>query len=155
MENGFSLASFTKKFPDEESCLEEIRRIRYPGGILCRRCERITRHYRLKNRPVYECKFCRHQTHPLVGTAFEKSTTPLKQWFFAMFLMTHTRAQISAKDLQRQLGVTYKTAWRMYNTLYKLMERNKGDLLTDTQVRKWVIWNTIELKVVRKSQEET
>lgn len=151
MEQKFTLGNFNKLFPDDYSCLDEIRRIKYSGGILCEGCERVTRHYKINNRPVYECKFCRRQVYPLVGTIFEKSSTPLKIWFYAMFIMTHTRSNVSAKALQKELGVTYKTAWRIYKEIFSLMERNKGDLLTDTQVRKWVFWNAIELKVVQKN----
>lgn len=150
MLNNFTLDKFSKFFPNDDSCLEEIVRKRFPSGIVCSSCQRITKHYRVNKRPVYTCKFCRTQTHPLVGTLFEKSSTPLRIWFFALFLMTQTRAEISARTLQEELGVTYKTAWRMYKNIYKLMEKNKGDLLTDVQVNKWVIFNAIELKVTRK-----
>jgi transposase-like protein len=138
-------------FPNDNVCINEIMRLRFPKGIVCKQCERITKHYKLNSRPVFECKFCRTQTNPLVGTLFEKSSTPLRIWFIALFLMTHTRAKISAKTLQKELGVTYKTAWRMYKNIYKLMEKNKGDLLNDIQVNKWVIFNKIELKVVTKT----
>jgi hypothetical protein len=69
--------------------------------------------------------------------------------------MTHTRANISVKSLQRELNVTYKTAWKMYNDILLLMQQNNGDLLSDAQVRKWVFFNKIELKVVQKKQEST
>lgn len=150
MPNKLNLNKFNKRFPTDEACLKEIVNKRFPNGIICESCQRITLHYKLNKRPVYTCKFCRNQTHPLVGTLFEKSQTPLKLWFLAMYLMTQTRGAISAKTLQKELKVTYKTAWRMYKNIYKLMEKNKGDLLTDTQVKKWVIFNTIELKVVKK-----
>ena len=153
MENEFSLAQFALRFPNDLTCLEEIRKWRFPGGIYCNSCRKITRHYKLANRLVYTCKFCRRQTSPLSGTIFEKTTTPLRLWFYALFLMTHTRANISTKTLQRELGVTYKTAWRMYNNILFLMKQNNGDLLSDAQVRKWVFFNKIELKVVQKKQE--
>jgi len=91
----------------------------------------------------------------LVGTIFEKTTTPLRLWFYAIFLMTHARANIPIKTLQRELGVTYKTAWRMYSILLKLMKKNNGDLLTETQVRKWIFFNKIELKVVQRKLESS
>ncbi len=153
MSNEFSLAHFASRFPNNDTCLEEIRRWRFPGGIYCSNCRKTTRHYKLTARPVYTCKFCRSQTSPLADTIFEKTTTPLRLWFYALFLMTHTRANISVKTLQRELGVTYKTAWRMYNNILSLMEQNNGDLLSDAQVRKWVFFNKIELKVVQKKQE--
>lgn len=147
----FSYARFRKLFPNDDVCLEEIKKIKHDGGIYCRRCRRLTRHYKLKKRPVYSCKFCRSQTSPLKDTIFEKTTTPLSYWFFTLFLMTQLRADIKIKTLQRELGVTYKTAWRMYRLIYKLMERNNGDLLSDEQVRRWTFFNKLELRVVRKS----
>jgi transposase-like protein len=155
MDQGFSLALFTSRFPNDNVCLEEIRKWRFPGGIHCDHCKKTTRHYMLAGRKVYSCKFCRNQTSPLVDTIFEKTTTPLRLWFYALFLMTHSRANISVKTLQRELGVTYKTAWRMYNKTLLLMEQNNGDLLSDAQVRKWVFFNKIELKVVQKKQESS
>ena len=151
MPETLTLTRFAKQFINDDACLAEITKKRFPSGIVCQVCQRVTTHYKLTQRPVYACKFCRSQTSPLVGTLFEKSTTPLRTWFFALYLMTQTRAQVSARTLQHELGVTYKTAWRMRSNIYKLMQLNKGDLLTDTQVSKWVIFNTIELKMVRKS----
>jgi transposase len=155
MEKNFSLATFSARFPNNSVCLEEIRRWRFPQGIYCTHCRKITRHYKLSGRPVYTCKFCRDQTSPLVNTIFEKTSTPLRLWFYALFIMTHTRANISVKSLQRELNVTYKTAWKMYNDILLLMQQNNGDLLSDAQVRKWVFFNKIELKVVQKKQEST
>jgi hypothetical protein len=70
-----------------------------------------------------------HQISPLAGTVFEKTTTPLQYWFYAMWLMTATRGGISAKQLQRELGVTYKTAWRMAKQIRILMGKRDGRLL--------------------------
>lgn len=151
MQNKFSYANFVKNFPNDDKCLEEIVSRKYPGGMLCTECRRITQHYKIKGRQVYSCKFCRSQVYPLTGTLFEKSSTPLKTWFLALFIMTQTRAKISIKSLQKELKVTYKTAWRIYNNIYKIMKLNKGDLLNEIQVNKWVLFNAIELKVVTKT----
>lgn len=96
--------------------------------------------------------------YPLAGTIFEKSSTPLRLWFYALFLMTHTRGRITIKQLQRELGVTYKTAWRMQKRIHKLMALNNGDLLATTeedetgikQVHKWVFFKRFEISVVEK-----
>jgi transposase len=151
----FSLSQFNLRFANDDACLEEIKKMRYPNGIHCYRCYKTTVHYKLKGRMAYSCTFCRNQVYPLAGTIFEKSTTPLNLWFLAMFLMTQTRADITIRELQGELGVTYKTAWRIYKHLYKLMAQNKGDLLTerpDSIIRKWVFFNKIELKVVEKQE---
>jgi transposase len=151
----FSFSQFSTRFATDDACLEEIKKTRYPGGIHCYRCYKTTNHYRVAGRTAYSCKYCRNHVYPLAGTIFEKTTTSLRLWFYAMYLMTQTRADLTAKDLQRELGVTYKTAWRMYTQIYKLMAQNKGDLLTekpDSIIRKWTFFNKFELKVVEKQE---
>lgn len=94
---------------------------------------------------------------PLAGTIFEKTTTPLRIWFYALFLMTQTRGEITIKELQKELGVTYKTAWRIYKQIYFLMEQNNGDLLAkvEEKVHKWIFFNKIEISVVEKKGATT
>ncbi|MBI3619974.1 IS1595 family transposase [Candidatus Roizmanbacteria bacterium] len=118
----FTYSDFLKVYSSNEKCLEAIKNTRFPNGIFCKQCEKITKYYKVKGRPVYECEFGgNHQISPLAGTVLEKTTTPLTSWFYAMFLMINTRAGVSAKQLQRELGVTYKTAWRMFHQIRKLM----------------------------------
>jgi transposase-like protein len=62
---------------------------------------------------VYSCDHCGTQISPMAGTIFEHSSTSLRLWYYAMYLMASTRCGISAKQIQRETGVTYKTAWRM------------------------------------------
>lgn len=152
MENHFSFSHFLKRFADDDVCLEEIKRLQYPHGVRCGVCKKITTYYRVRGRTAYACKYCRDHLYPLAGTIFEKTATPLRIWFFCLFLMTHTRGNIAIKQLQRELGVTYKTAWRMYKSVYRLMEQNNGDLLrqTDEKVRTWTFFNKIEFTVVEK-----
>ena len=155
MEDRFSLVQFHLRFPDDEACLEEIKRQRFPHGIFCKKCKLFTRHYKVTNRLAYSCKLCRKQVYPLSGTLFEKSSTPLRLWFIALFLMTHTYATITAKQLQRELCVTYKTAWRIKNELLYLMEDHEGDLLKDVAEReykehKWVFFNKLQITFVSK-----
>jgi transposase len=157
MHNSFSLTQFDILYPNDQACIEEIIKLKFPEGIHCIKCKKITRHYKLRQRNIYLCKFCRTQVSPLSNTLFEKSTTPLRQWFFALFLMIHTRGNISCKQLERELGITYKTAWRMHNSIKKLMERNNADLLKDPEneqyrERKWVFFNKLEIKVVQKQE---
>jgi hypothetical protein len=75
----------------------------------------------MTKRRAYACQNCGHHIYPCAATIFEKSRTNLTKWFFAMYLMTSTRHGVAAKEIERQLGCTYKTAWRMCHELRKLM----------------------------------
>ena len=120
----YTIHDLNKQFPTDNACLEYLKTARWPEGIYCETCRRVTKHHRMKNRPCYSCDYCGHDVYPLSGTIFHKSTTPLRSWFHAMFLMASTRCGISAKQLERELGVTYKTAWRMFKQIRTLMNGN-------------------------------
>ena len=95
---------------------------RFPKGLApCDKCEGPRKHYRVTGRTAYACATCGNHIYPLAGTIFEKSTTPLRIWFQAMYLMGSTRCGISAKQIQRETGVTYKTAWRMFRQIRSLL----------------------------------
>ena len=111
----YSLDDFNKRFPDDNVCLERLKNKRYPNGIYCTNCSKVTKHHKVKSRPSYSCDCCGHHVHPKAGTMFAKSTTPLRYWFYAMYLISITRCNITAAQLQAELGVTYKTAWRMFH----------------------------------------
>ena len=115
-----ALMEFERQFPDDVTCLGYLVKTLYPNGIFCPKCQRVTKHHRNSGRPAYSCQFCGRHEHPMVGTIFENSATSLKLWFYAMYLMASTRCGISAKQLERELGVTYKTAWRMFNKIRSL-----------------------------------
>ncbi len=148
----FPFSEFISIFPDDDICLEEIKRIRYPKGIFCLRCRKITKHFKLYERPAYSCEFCRHQTFPLAHTTFHKSTTSLRLWFYCLFILTHTHANISVRQLQKELGVTYKTAWRMYRRTRLLMEQNNADLLSEAESYSWTFFKKIEFTLTQKQQ---
>ncbi len=113
---------FDRDFPDDDTCLEQIKEQRWPDGIApCKTCGKDRKHYRVTGRTAYACDRCGHHIYPLAGTIFEKSTTPLRVWFQAMYLMGSTRCGISAKQVQRETGVTYKTAWRMFRQIRMLL----------------------------------
>src|SRR6202043_504352 len=116
------LEDFFKRFPDDEACLEHLKEKRYPGGVtFCAKCGQERKHYRVTGRPAYACDHCGKMISPMAGTIFEKSSTSLRTWFYAMYLMGSTRCGISAKQIQRETGVTYKTAWRMFKQIRTLM----------------------------------
>ncbi len=125
----FTLRQFNYRFPDDDACLEAIKLARFGNEYQCPKCHVIGKFYHIKGRTAYACGSCRHQIYPLKGTIFEKTTTPLKDWFYAMYVMVQTRAGISAKTLQRELGNSYKTSWRMFHQIRELMA-DDGDMLT-------------------------
>ncbi len=118
----YTFKQFQAEYPDDGVCLDRIMTEQYGGtSFECPACKVATKFHRIAKRRAYSCQFCGHHIYPCVGTIFEKSRTKLTLWFFAMYLMTSTRHGIAAKELERQIGCTYKTAWRMAHELRKLM----------------------------------
>jgi transposase len=130
----YTIADFNKGFPNDDTCLEWLKNYLYPDGIYCSVCNKITPHSKLSNIPVYSCNRCGNHTHPMAGTIFERSRTPLKSWFYAIYLMSATRCGISAKQIQRELGVTYKTAWRMFRQIRSLLQEDTPTLTGEVEV---------------------
>src|SRR4051812_2826273 len=102
----YTIERFNREFPDDDACLEWLYRYLYPGGIWCKKCRKTTKHFRIASRPSYSCQFCGHHVHPTAGTIYHKSSTSLRTWFYATYLMAQTRCGISAKQIQRETGVT-------------------------------------------------
>ncbi len=117
---------FFEQFPDDDACLEHLFQVRYGDNPQCPRCGEEGRFHKLAKLPAYTCN-CGHHIHPMVGTPFHRSRTPLQKWFYAMYLFTTTRNGVSAKEIQRQLGVTYKCAWRMAGLIRDYMGWVDGD----------------------------
>lgn len=127
-ESRYTLFEFEEQFPDDSACLEYLMAEKYPDGVFCPKCAKVTKHYREKARPSYSCGFCGTRIHPMVGTIFENSATSLRLWFYAIYLMASTRCGISAKQIERELGVTYKTAWRMFKQIRSLLGQDDAPL---------------------------
>lgn len=127
-----TITQFQQRFPDDNACLEEVFQNRYGDLEACPHCGCVdAAFYKVNKRKCYECKDCGYQLHPLAGTIFHKSATPLKQWFYAVFLFSKSKNGVSAMELQRQLGVTYKTAWRMAKQI-RLLFNMDGEKLSGT-----------------------
>jgi transposase-like protein/predicted RNA-binding Zn-ribbon protein involved in translation (DUF1610 family) len=108
-----TIQQFFKAFPSDEACLNHIMETRYGMESECPHCNKLTRFSRVTSQRAFACQWCGWHTYPCVGTPFEDSRTSLQLWFYAIYLFTQTRSGVSAKELQRQLGVTYKCAWRI------------------------------------------
>ena len=117
----YTFQDFQAEFPTDAACLVKIMVMRYGTLPSCPGCGADTKFHRITKRRAYACQHCGHHVYPCVGTPFEKSRTALGKWFYAMYLFTSTKHGIPAKELERQLGVTYKCAWRMAHELRKLM----------------------------------
>jgi transposase len=110
---------FMREFPNDDACLEFLWRNRYSADGLhahCPKCKterEFKRYEHSQQRQAWTCQACGKHLAPTAGTIFHKSSTSLHLWFYAMYLMASTRCGISAKQLERELGVTYKTAYRI------------------------------------------
>jgi transposase len=156
-ESGYSFMEFTREFPDDETCLNWLWRARFAEDgetAYCERCNKpraFKRYATSDKRPAWYCSACGYRIHVLAGTIFEKSSTSLQLWFYAMFVMASTRCGISAKQLERELGVTYKTAWRMFNLIRnQLMADNGGPLTGEVEADETLIGGRIRNDARRK-----
>lgn len=122
--NKYTIQQFNEQFPDDNACLEWLRYKLYPQKIYCPICKKPTKHHRIKNRKVYGCDYCGHQISPTANTIFHNSPTSLRLWFYAIYLMSSTRCGVSAKQIERETGVTYKTAWRMFHQIRSLLQED-------------------------------
>lgn len=111
------LLDFVTRFDSDEPCIEPLAELRWPGGYVCPRCGGREA-WRLKARPrTYECAGCHHQESVTAGTIFHRTRTALPKWFLAADLMSCDKRGVSAKFLQRELGVASQTAWTMAHKL--------------------------------------
>lgn len=108
---------FLHKFPDDKACLDYLLRLRFGTRIKCPKCERTAKFHKIRQIPAYACQWCGYHLHPMAQTRFARSRVGLRAWFHAVLLYSQSDSGISARELQRLLGLTYKTAWRMRNTI--------------------------------------
>ena len=121
-----TLRQFQDRFRTEDSCLDHLFQVRYGTDFDCPKCGRAAKYSRVKARRAYQCNWCAHQLYPTAGTPFDRTRTSLRDWFYVMFLFTTTRNGVAAKRVEREIGVTYKTAWRMCHEIRKYMAQLDG-----------------------------
>jgi transposase-like protein len=111
------ILDFVARFGSEEACIVRLSELRWPGGYVCPKCGGGEA-WRLTSRPrVFECASCHHQESVTAGTIFHRTRTALPKWFLAAHLMGCDKRGVSAKFLERELGVAYQTAWTMAHKL--------------------------------------
>lgn len=130
----YTIRDLQREFPDDDACLAWLKDYRWPNGIRCDACDEVTAHHKVKSRRSYSCQKCGHHVHPTADTIFHKSSTPLTMWWHAIFLMAQTRGGISAKQLERELGVTYKTAWRMFKLIRQQLDEGSDPFTGPVEV---------------------
>lgn len=121
-----TVQDFFDQFPDAQACLDHLMKVRFGNLTACPKCGREWRFHKLRKEAAYACQWCGHHIRPMVGTPFLRTRTPLQKWFYAMHLFTKASGNVSAKELERQLGVTYKTAWRMADQIRKHVDAGGG-----------------------------
>jgi transposase len=126
MPRKLSVHEFFQQFPSDDACLEHVMEVRYGLRHTCQACGVDSTFHRLAKRPAYSCAQCGHHVYPCAGTILQDTRTPLQSWFYAIYLFVTTRHGVSGKELERTLGVTYKTAWRMGQQIRKLMAKANG-----------------------------
>ena len=117
----FSVKEFFARFPNDEACLNHIMEVKYGLRHICRKCQKDSTFHRLADERAFSCSHCGDHLHPTAGTILHDSRTPLLTWFYAVYLFIATRHGVSGKEMQRSLGVTYKTAWRIGHQIRDLM----------------------------------
>jgi transposase-like protein len=125
----FTIKDFNARYPDDNACLDEVFSRRYQKFTTCPECRKAFKYYKVSDRKCYACQSCGYQLHPLADTIFHKSSTPLKSWFYAIYLFSVSKNGVSAKELQRQLGVTYKCAWRIAKQVRQLFSDDSQEPL--------------------------
>ncbi len=127
MSKPLSIQEFFKIFPDDNACLHHLMLHKHGESLDCPKCDKHGKFHKMRKEPAYECQWCGYHLHPMAGTIFHRSRTSLQKWFYAIYLFTTSRHGVAAKELQRQLSVTYKTAWRMAHQIRKLMAKADGE----------------------------
>jgi transposase len=130
----FTLKQFLAMFPDDDTCLDYIRNKKYPARIDCPDCGKNALFHRVGGRKSYACDYCGYQISPTAKTIFHKSRTPLTTWFYVIYLMAQTRGGISAKQIERETGVTYKTAWRMCKQIRQCLDENYSPFTGEVEI---------------------
>jgi transposase-like protein len=112
---------FKRRFRTERGCLRYLIKRKWPDGFYCPRCGN-NHAYLIASRKLYQCTRCRHQTSLIAHTIFHKTRKPLRDWFWAIFLVATRTTGSSARQLQHDLGLSYQTAWTWCHKIRKAME---------------------------------
>ncbi len=125
-----NLVNLIDDFNSEDKCRDYLAEIRWPEGACCPRCKSKSLS-QLSKRTQYDCNDCRYQFSVTAGSIFHDTHLPLWKWFLAVYLMCESKKSISANQLKRTLGISYKTAWYLCHRIRNAM---KDDILLNGTV---------------------
>jgi transposase-like protein len=125
----YSISDLQRDFPNDEVALEFVF-----NTLHSKECSCGGTYKKVKDRKQYQCSKCRFQIAPTAGTIFHKSATNLTTWFYALFIFSNAKSGISAKELERQIGVTYKCAYRMLKQIREALEQDNDKLDGDVEM---------------------
>jgi transposase-like protein len=128
LQEEMTFKEFMDRFRSEEDCREHLFKMRWPEGFICPKCGH-KEYYFIQYRNHYECRSCGHQTSLTAGTIMHKSHTGLREWFLAIFLITHDKRGISATQLSKDVGISYYAAWLMLHKLRDAMAQRDAKYL--------------------------
>lgn len=141
----YTFKDFKKEYPNDEACLKSVLDNRY--GDTCPKCGVVgVKWHPITGRKGFVCSECDSHVYPLANTIFRKSSTSLWNWYYAIYLFSVSKNGVSAKELERHLGVTYKTAWRMCKQIRLLMEDDNDQLDSPIEVDETYIGGKRKLK---------
>lgn len=126
-----NLISVIAQFGTDDKCRERLVQLKWPKGIACPRCESAKISH-VAARHIYDCDSCRYQFSVTANSIFHDSHLPLTKWFFATYVMVESKKGVSANQLKRMLGISYKTAWYLCHRIRKAMDEVKPKPLSGT-----------------------
>jgi transposase-like protein len=124
-----TIIDLNRAFSTEDKCREYLCRLRWPQGVTCPRCSAKTIS-RITTQRKFECSKCFYQFSETAGTIFHDSHLPLEKWFLAAYLMCESRKGVSANQLKRVLGTSYKTVWYLCHRIRAAMKDADTALLS-------------------------
>ena len=130
MTDSVNLCSLIEQFGSEERCRTYLEALRWPDEIRCPRCD-SDKISQITKRNQFDCDGCRYQFSVTAGTVFNDSHLPLWKWFLCVYLLCESRKGMSANQLSRTLGISYKTAWYLCHRIRAAMKQVNPELLLD------------------------
>ena len=125
------MPTLINRYHDEDACRADLEALRWPNGVACPKCgtsgDGIAR---VSTRNLWRCNGCTYQFSVLVGTVLQDTKLPLWKWFLAVYMMGESKKSVSANQLKRMLGVSYKTAWYLCHRIRAAMKDEGSELLS-------------------------